>query len=141
MSGDLLTIAPLITVGLTAVAVLLSDGLTPSRRYAPIAVALAGLGLTLGRIVEQATNAPITLQGVVWMALIAACIFSITLVIQRKGAGRGFAIGLSTVLFPAGPLIALTLGNWLPGLPPILLALLLIRGLRGASAREWLSEI
>ena len=33
---------------------------------------LAGLGLTLGRIVEQATNAPITLQGVVWMALIAA---------------------------------------------------------------------
>ena len=26
---------------------------------------LAGLGLTLGRIVEQATNAPITLQGVV----------------------------------------------------------------------------
>ena len=102
---------------------------------------LAGLGLTLGRIVEQATNAPITLQGVVWMALIAACIFSITLVIQRKGAGRGFAIGLSTVLLPAGPLIALTLGNWLPGLPPILLALLLIRGLRGANAREWLNEI
>jgi len=102
---------------------------------------LAGLGLTLGRIVEQATNAPITLQGVVWMALIAACIFTITLVIQRKGAGRGFAIGLSTVLFPAGPLIALTLGNWLPGLPPVLLALLLIRGLRGAGAREWLNEI
>ena len=75
------------------------------------------------------------------MALIAACIFSITLVIQRKGAGRGFAIGLSTVLLPAGPLIALTLGNWLPGLPPILLALLLIRGLRGANAREWLNEI
>lgn len=49
---------------------------------------LAGLGLTLGRIVEQATNAPITLQGVVWMALIAACIFSITLVIQRKGRGE-----------------------------------------------------
>lgn len=116
----------------------------------PIAVAaflayalllLAGLGLTLGPIVEQATAAPVTLQGVVWMALIAACIFTITLVIQRKGAGRGFAIGLSTILIPAGPLIALTLGNWLPGLPPILLALLLIRGLRGARAREWLNEI
>ena len=102
---------------------------------------LTGLGLTLGRIVEQATNAPITLQGVVWMALIAACIFTITLVIQRKGAGRGFAIGLTTILVPAGPLIALTLGNWLPGLPPILIALLLIRGLRGTSARAWLNEI
>ena len=115
----------------------------------PIAVAafltyalllLAGLGLTLGPIVEQATAAPVTLQGVVWMALIAACIFTITLVWQRKEAGRGFALGLSTILIPAGPLIALTLGNWLPGLPPIALALLLIRGLRGGAARAWLNE-
>ena len=101
---------------------------------------LAGLGLTLGPIVEQATAAPVTLQGVVWMALIAACIFTITLVWQRKEAGRGFAIGLSTILIPAGPLVALTLGNWLPGLPLIALALLLIRGLRGAAARAWLNE-
>ena len=74
------------------------------------------------------------------MALIAACIFTITLVFQRKEAARGFAIGLCTILFPAGPLIALTFGNWLPGLPPIALALLLIRGLRGAAARAWLVE-
>jgi len=115
----------------------------------PIAVAaflayalllLAGLGLTLGPIVEQATAAPVTLQGVVWMALIAACVFTITLVWQRKEAGRGFALGLSTMLIPAGPLIALTLGNWLPGLPLIALALLLIRGLRGTAARAWLTE-
>ena len=101
---------------------------------------LAGLGLTLGPIVEEATAAPVTLQGVVWMALIAACIFTITLVWQRKEAGRGFALGLSTILIPAGPLIALTLGNWLPGLPLIALALLLIQGLRGAAARAWLNE-
>ena len=101
---------------------------------------LAGLGLTLGKIVEQATAAPVTLQGVVWMALIAACIFTITLVWQRKEAGRGFAIGLCTMLLPAGPLVALSLGNWLPGLPPVLIALLLIRGLRGTSARAWLNE-
>ena len=75
------------------------------------------------------------------IALIAASIFTITLVLQRKQAGRGFAIGLSTVLLPAGPLIALTVGNWLPGLPPVLLALLLIRGLRGAGARAWLNEV
>ena len=101
---------------------------------------LAGLGLTLGPIVEQATAAPVTLQGVVWMALIAACIFTITLVVQRKEAARGFAIGLCTILVPAGPLIALTFGNWLPGLPPIALSLLLIRGLRGAATRAWLVE-
>ena len=115
----------------------------------PIAVAafltyalllLMGLGLTLGPIVEQATAAPVTLQGVVWMALIAACIFTITLVWQRKEAGRGFALGLSTILIPAAPLVALTLGNWLPGLPFVGLALLLIRGLRGAAARAWLNE-
>jgi len=133
----------------------------------PIAVAaflayalllLVGLGLTLGPIVEQATAAPVTLQGVVWMALIAACIFTITLVWQRKEAGRGFALGLSTILWqrkeagrgfalglstiliPAAPLVALTLGNWLPGLPFVGLALLLIRGLRGAAARAWLNE-
>ena len=101
---------------------------------------LAGLGLTLGPVVELATAAPVTLQGVVWMALIAACIFTITLVYQRKAAGRGFAIGLCTILLPAGPLIALTLGNWLPGLPPIVLSVLLIRGLRAEKARAWLVE-
>ena len=101
---------------------------------------LAGLGLSLGPIVERATAAPVTLQGVVWMALIAACIFTITLVFQRKEAARGFAIGLCTILIPAGPLIALTVGNWLPGLPPIALSLLLIRGLRGEAARAWLVE-
>jgi hypothetical protein len=101
---------------------------------------LAGLGLTLGRIVDQATEAPVTLQGVAWMALIAACIFTITLVWQRKEAGRGFAMGLTTILLPAGPLIALSVGNWLPGLVPVALALFLLRGLRGASARAWLNE-
>lgn len=101
---------------------------------------LVGLGLTLGPIVEQATAAPVTLQGVAWMALIAACIFTITLVWQRKEAGRGFALGLSTMLIPAGPLVALTVGNWLPGLPFIVIALLLIRGLRGTAARAWLNE-
>ena len=44
--NDLLTIAPLLSVGLTAVAVLLSDAITPNRKYAPISVALAGLGVT-----------------------------------------------------------------------------------------------
>ena len=63
MSGDLLTIAPLITVGLTAVAVLLSDGLTPNRRYAPIAVALAGLGLTSWILLQQSGGTVTALSG------------------------------------------------------------------------------
>ena len=73
--------------------------------------------------------------------LIALAIFSITLVWQRKQAGRGFAIALTTILFPAGPYVALTLGNWLPGLPFIILALALLRGLNGPPARAWLSEV
>ncbi len=60
---------------------------------------LAGLGLTLGPIVEQATAAPVTLQGVVWMALIAAAIFSITLVIQRKELTHLLECVLATMMF------------------------------------------
>ena len=41
MNNDLLTLAPLITVVLGAIAVLASDMITPNRNHAPVAVALA----------------------------------------------------------------------------------------------------
>ncbi|MEY3472029.1 MAG: hypothetical protein RLY63_704, partial [Chloroflexota bacterium] len=44
MNSDLLTLAPLITIVLGAIAVLVSDMVTPNRNRAPIAVALAALG-------------------------------------------------------------------------------------------------
>ena len=49
---------------------------------------LAGVGLALGPVVEQAILVPITFTGIVLMALLAYTIFTITLVLQRKAAAR-----------------------------------------------------
>lgn len=109
MSNDLLTIAPLLFVGLTAVAVLLSDALTPSRRYAPVAVALAGLGLTSATLLQQSGQAVTALNGayvsgpfVTYLGLLGAAIVAITLLISpdhlsvRKYPSAEFA---ATLLF------------------------------------------
>jgi hypothetical protein len=66
---------------------------------------LAGIGISLRYIVDQAIDAPVSPIGVVWMALLAYTIFTITLVLQRKEAGRGFALGLATLTIPAVPLL------------------------------------
>jgi hypothetical protein len=100
---------------------------------------LAGIGLSLGPIVDQAVAAPVTLVGVVAMALLAYTIFTITLVLQRKAAARGFALGLSTLTLPAIPLAAVA------GLAPAVLffavlAFLLFIGLRTRSVRAWLDQ-
>ena len=71
-------------------------------------VLLAGIGLSLRYVIDQAIDAPISPLGVVWMALLAFTIFTITLVLQRKEAGRGFALGLATLTIPAVPLLALS---------------------------------
>ena len=68
---------------------------------------LAGLGISLRYIVDEAVSAPISPIGVVWMGLLAYTIFTITLVLQRKEAGRGFALGLATLTIPAIPLLLL----------------------------------
>jgi len=66
---------------------------------------LAGIGLSLRYIIDEAISAPISALGVVWMALLAYTIFTITLVLQRKEAGRSFGLGLATVTIPAVPLL------------------------------------
>src|SRR4051794_10868700 len=66
---------------------------------------LAGIGISLRYVVDEAISAPISPLGVVWMALLAYTIFTITLVLQRKEAGRTFALGLATVTIPAVPLL------------------------------------
>ena len=68
---------------------------------------LAGIGISLRYIVDEAVNAPISPIGVVWMALLAYTIFTITLVLQRKEAGRGFALGLASLTLPAVPLLVM----------------------------------
>jgi hypothetical protein len=105
---------------------------------------LALIGLSLRVVVDQAIAAPVSPIGVVVMALLAYTIFTTTLVIQRKEASRGLAIGLSTLTIPAIPLAWFTFANSALGL--ILAALMLglsvalLRGLSGLRTRTWLNE-
>lgn len=100
---------------------------------------LAGVGLSLGSVVDLALEVPITLPGLVVMALLAYTIFTITLVLQRKAAARSLALGLATLTLPAIPL-ALLAGQLVPAVFVTALALLLYRGLRGPSAIAWLDQ-
>lgn len=102
-------------------------------------VILAGVGLTLGLVVDQAVLIPITLLGVVEMALLAYTIFTITLVLQRKAAARGLALGLATLTVPAIPLVLL-FNQLVLAIFLAALALLLYRGLLAPSARSWLDQ-
>ncbi len=100
---------------------------------------LAGIGLSLRFVVDQAIAAPVSLPGVVVMILLAYTIFTTTLVLQRKQAARGLALGLASLTIPLIPLLALS------GLPietvfVTALALLLFRGLLKAEVRTYLSE-
>jgi hypothetical protein len=100
---------------------------------------LGGVGLALGPVVEQAVLVPITLTGVVLMALLAYTIFTITLVLQRKAAARTLALGLITLAVPAVPLAVLV--NQLVGAALIIVvAVVLVRGLRAPSAAAWLDQ-
>jgi hypothetical protein len=100
---------------------------------------LAGIGLSLPTVVDQAIAAPVSLTGVVVMALLAYTIFTITLVLQRKAPARGFALGLSTLVIP-GILLALLAGQVIAAVFLAALAALLFRGLREPSVTAWLDQ-
>lgn len=101
---------------------------------------LAILGLTLPAIVAEANDdVPISPLGVVWMALLAYLVFTMTLALQRKQAAYGLSIGLVTLVLPLIPLLALTVGP--PGLLfALALGLILMRGLLRPEVRAWFSE-
>jgi hypothetical protein len=100
---------------------------------------LAIIGIALPSVVEQAVNVPLTFTGLVVMVLLAYTIFTLTLVLQRKQAGRGLAIGLATLTIPLVPLLflsrftvaAIVVGGF---------ALLLFRGLLRDEVRAYLHE-
>lgn len=100
---------------------------------------LVGVGLALGPVVDQAVLIPITLLGAVMMALLAYTIFTITLVLQRKAAARGLALGLVSLTVPAIPL-ALLWGFLVPAVMVAALGVLLYRGLRAPGALAWLDQ-
>jgi FtsH-binding integral membrane protein len=97
------------------------------------------IGLSLRWVVDQAISAPISLPGIVVMVLLAYTIFTTTLVLQRKEAARGLALGLSTLTIPAIPL-ALLAAQPAAALVVALLAALLFFGLTRPEVRGWLNE-
>jgi hypothetical protein len=102
-------------------------------------VLLAGIGLTMGYVVDLATEMAVSLPGVVDMVLLAYTIFTITLVLQRKAAARGLAVGLSSLVVPALLFVALA-GAWPVAFFLAVLLALLVQGLRRPATVEWLSE-
>jgi hypothetical protein len=102
-------------------------------------VILAGIGISLGGVVEQAVLVPITPLGLLDMALLAYTIFTTTLFLQRKEAARSLALGLASLTVPAIPLVLLA-GYPLPAVLVAVFAFVLIRGLRSAAVARWLDQ-
>jgi hypothetical protein len=100
---------------------------------------LAGIGLSLRYVVDQAIEASVSFQGVVVMALLAYTIFTTTLVLQRKEAARGLALGLASLMVPLVPLLAL---SRLPveAVFAAVLGVVLFRGLLRPEIRIYLNE-
>jgi hypothetical protein len=100
---------------------------------------LAGIAVVLPSVVEMAVLVPITFTGLVLMVLLAYTIFTLTLVLQRKQAGRGFALGLASLTVPLVPLL-LVGGLLLPAAVVAGVAALLLYGLLRADVRGYLTE-
>jgi hypothetical protein len=100
---------------------------------------LAGIGLGLRFVVDQAVEASVSFQGVVVMILLAYTIFTTTLVLQRKEAARGLAIGLSSLTVPLVPLLLLS-RLLIEGIFVAAFSLLLFRGLLRPEVRAFLNE-
>jgi hypothetical protein len=100
---------------------------------------LAGIGLSLRFVVDQAISAPVSPVGVVVMVLLAYTVFTVTLVLQRKQAARNLALGLASLTVPLIPLLLL---GGLPVHATFVAAFsaLLLRGLLRPNVREYLNE-
>ena len=100
---------------------------------------LAGIGLSLRSVVDTAISTPVSLEGVVVMVLLAYTIFTTTLVLQRKQAARGLALGLASLTIPLVPLLALS-RLIVEAIFITALGLLLFRGLLRPEVRTYLNE-
>jgi hypothetical protein len=100
---------------------------------------LAGIGLSLRFVVDQAISAPVSLPGVVVMVLLAYTIFTTTLVLQRKAVARGLALGLASLTIPLVPLLLLS-RLVIEAIFVTALGLLLFRGLLRTEVRAYLDQ-
>ncbi len=100
---------------------------------------LAGIGVSLRFVIDLAIGAPVSGPGVVVMVLLAYTIFTTTLVLQRKEASRGLALGLASLTLPLIPFLIAT-GLLVQAIFVTALAALLFRGLLRPEVRAYLSE-
>ncbi len=103
------------------------------------ALILAGIGVSLRFVIDLAIGAPVSGPGVVVMVLLAYTIFTTTLVLQRKEASRGLALGLASLTLPLIPFLIAT-GLIVQAILVTALAALLFRGLLRPEVRAYLSE-
>jgi hypothetical protein len=97
------------------------------------------IGASLRTVVDLAIAAPVSFPGIVVMVLLAYTIFTTTLVLQRKEAGRPLALGLATLTLPAVPLLLLG-GLVIPAIVVAAFAAVLFFGLTRPEVRRYLSE-
>ena len=103
------------------------------------ALILVGIGVSLRYVIDLAIGAPVSGPGVVVMVLLAFTIFTTTLVLQRKEASRGLALGLASLTLPLIPYL-LAVGLLVHAVFVAALAALLFRGLLRPEVRAYLSE-
>lgn len=104
------------------------------------ALILVGIGLSLRFVVDEAIAALVSPLGILVMVLLAYTIFTMTLVIQRKQAGFGLALGLASLTIPLVILLAISPVH--PAAPffAAALGILLFRGLLKPEIRTYLNE-
>lgn len=103
-------------------------------------VLLAGVGLTLPLVVNQAIEAPVSALGLLWMLLLAYLVFTLTLILQRKQAAWMLSLGLASLSVPLAIVLYLWAG-FVGGVMGAALVAVLFWSLRGARVRAWFSEL
>ncbi len=101
---------------------------------------LSVLGLMMSRVIDEAVQAPISFIGMVWMALLAYLIFTMTLVLQRKRAAYGLSLGLTSLLLPLAGVLLFAPAGWILSIVIVLLFAIIVFSLRRPRSREWFSE-
>lgn len=100
---------------------------------------LAGVGLTLPLVIDQAVEMPVSPVGLLWMLLLAYLVFTLTLILQRKQAAWLLSMGLATLSIPVA-LVLWDVAGAIGAAVGIGIVILLFLGLRGQRARAWFSE-
>jgi hypothetical protein len=104
-------------------------------------IVLAILGLSMPIVIEQAVQAPISFVGIVWMALLAYLIFTMTLVLQRKQAAYGLSLGLTSLMVPLAAVVFFAPGGFVVSIAALVLFVIVVLALRRPRSRAWFSEL